>query len=247
MPKSTHTPDGSKVSLTHICDIHIPGLPTTLTGHIIPGITMASLIGIRILCNAGCKVVFDSENCKVFYTNKVTLRGYKEHTTNLWTLPIIQEEVAKTTPELFSLSPRSAHMMLSHHEEHTKGPIYHAMVPKQPPPCVKQDGCTKESTLSQPGPCKGCALCNPFVQTAGFFYTHTTMTNNFNLDTKACATHPLHCYSLAINAGFLTGAPHLNSHRVQKYLMASPATTKDHMKEPHKGIRSTIPKPANTP
>jgi hypothetical protein len=53
--------DGSKVSSTHICDIIIPGLPTISTGHIVPGITMASLIGIRILCKAGCKVAFNNK------------------------------------------------------------------------------------------------------------------------------------------------------------------------------------------
>ncbi len=58
-------PDGSKVVSAHICDITIPGLPTILTGHIVPGITMASLMGIRILCKAGCKVTFDDKKCEV--------------------------------------------------------------------------------------------------------------------------------------------------------------------------------------
>ena len=70
-PITISLPDGSKVTSTHICDITIPGLPTVLTGHIVPGITMASLIGIRILCKAGCKVVFDDEKCEVFYNNNI--------------------------------------------------------------------------------------------------------------------------------------------------------------------------------
>jgi hypothetical protein len=65
----------------------------------VPGIIMASLIGIRILCNARCKIVFDSKKCKVFYKNKIILRGYKDPTTNLWTLSITHKEVAKTIPE----------------------------------------------------------------------------------------------------------------------------------------------------
>ena len=81
-PITISLPDGSKVSLTHICDINIPGLPTVLTGYIIPGITMASLIGIRILCKAGCKVVFDNKKREVFYENKIILREYKDLTTN---------------------------------------------------------------------------------------------------------------------------------------------------------------------
>jgi hypothetical protein len=113
-PITISPPDGSKVTSTHICDIKIPGLPMVLTGHIVPGITIASLIGIRILCKAGCKVIFDNEKCKVFYENNIILRGYKDPTTNLWTLPINNEEIAKTTPELVMLRPQSAHMMLSH-------------------------------------------------------------------------------------------------------------------------------------
>jgi hypothetical protein len=70
-PITISLPDVSKVTSTHMCDINIPGLPMVLTGYIVPGITMASLIGIRILCKAGCKVVFDNEKCKVFYENKI--------------------------------------------------------------------------------------------------------------------------------------------------------------------------------
>ncbi len=45
-------PDGKKVQSTHVCDINIPGLPTILTGHIVPSLTITSLIGIRPLCKA---------------------------------------------------------------------------------------------------------------------------------------------------------------------------------------------------
>ena len=75
---------------------------------------MASVIGIQKLCKAGCKVVFDNKKCEVFYENKIILRGYKDLTIDLWTLPIINEEITKTTPEQVMLQPQSAHMMLSH-------------------------------------------------------------------------------------------------------------------------------------
>jgi hypothetical protein len=68
-------PNGSKVVLTHICDITIPGLPTILMGHIVPGITMASVIGIRILCKVGCKVTFNDKKCEEVYKNTIILRG----------------------------------------------------------------------------------------------------------------------------------------------------------------------------
>jgi hypothetical protein len=70
-------PDGSKVSSTHICDIIIPGPPTILMRHIIPGITMASLIDIRILCKVGCKVTFDIKKCKILYKDNTIYVGIK--------------------------------------------------------------------------------------------------------------------------------------------------------------------------
>jgi hypothetical protein len=44
-PLTINLPNGKKVMLTHICDINIPGLPTVLTGHIVPSLTITSLIG----------------------------------------------------------------------------------------------------------------------------------------------------------------------------------------------------------
>jgi hypothetical protein len=207
-PITISLPDGSKVTSTHVCNISIPGLPTVLTGHIVPGITIASLIGIQILCKAGCKVVFDNEKCEVLYKNNIILRGYKDPTTNLWTLPIINEEIAKTTPESVMPRPQSTHMMLSH------------QLPTQP----------------QPGPCLGCAQHNPILETAGFSYAQTTKTNNVKFAHQSLCNPPITLIIKAINTGFLDRAPHLNEQTVRKYLLSSPATAKGHMKRPRKGI-----------
>ncbi len=40
-PIQISLPNGRKVITTHICDITIPGLPITLTGHIVPEMTIA--------------------------------------------------------------------------------------------------------------------------------------------------------------------------------------------------------------
>ena len=72
-PLTINLPDGRQVQSTHICDIAIPGLPTTLTGHIVPDLTVASLFGIRVLCKAGCKVVFNRDKCKVYYKDDIIL------------------------------------------------------------------------------------------------------------------------------------------------------------------------------
>jgi hypothetical protein len=54
-----------------------------LIGHIVPGIKMASLFGIRVLCKAGCTVMFDDEKCVVKYNNKIILQRYKDPSTDL--------------------------------------------------------------------------------------------------------------------------------------------------------------------
>ncbi len=140
-------------------------------GHIVLGITMASLIGIRILCKAGCKVTFDNKKCEVLYKDNIILCGYKDPTTNLWTLPLTPNKIVKTTPVEVLISPNSAHMALSHHVEYAKAPIYYAMVPEQPSPCMMLEGCAIKTTLPQPGPCKSSAPCNPVVETADFSYS----------------------------------------------------------------------------
>jgi len=121
----------------------------------------------------GCKVVFDDEKCEVFYKNNIILRGYKDPTTDLWTLPIFKDEVAKTTPESILVRPQRAHMMLSHHVNHTEAPIKHAMVLEQPSLWVRKSCDTKKIQI-RPGPCLGRTQCNPIIETAGFSYAQTT-------------------------------------------------------------------------
>jgi hypothetical protein len=77
-------------------------------GHIVLGITMASLIGIRILCKAGCIVTFDDKKCEVIYKDTTILRGYKDPTTDLWTLPLTPDKMAKTTLVEVRISTDSA-------------------------------------------------------------------------------------------------------------------------------------------
>ena len=81
--------DGRRVMSTHMCDFIIPGLPTTLVGHIVPELSIASLFGIRVLTAAGCTVKFDIEKCVVKYNGKIILTGMKDPATDLWTLPIV--------------------------------------------------------------------------------------------------------------------------------------------------------------
>jgi hypothetical protein len=103
-PLTINLPAGNMVQSTHRCNIVIPGLPTILMGHIVPHLAIASLIGIRLLCKARCKVIFDDMKCDVIYDGKVILRGNKDPSTDLWTLPIPTGRMRTTPGE--SLLPR---------------------------------------------------------------------------------------------------------------------------------------------
>ncbi len=85
-------PNGSQVKSTQFCNIIIPGLPSILTGHIVARLLITSLIGICVLCKAGCKVVFTKNYCNVIYNNKDILWGTKDPSTNLCTLPLNASE-----------------------------------------------------------------------------------------------------------------------------------------------------------
>ena len=83
-PLNFHLPDSTMVKSTHVCNLEIPGLPYVLEGHIVPDLTVASLIGIQILCKMGCIVVFTDTACYVRYKGNVILTGYKDSSTDLW-------------------------------------------------------------------------------------------------------------------------------------------------------------------
>jgi hypothetical protein len=80
--------DGHQVSSTHMCNIHIEGLPFPLSGHIIPNLSIASLFGIGILTEVGCEVTFTKTTSVVKYNGNIILMGNKDQTTDLWTLPL---------------------------------------------------------------------------------------------------------------------------------------------------------------
>jgi hypothetical protein len=96
-PLTINLPDGKVVKSTHVCDMLILGLPTVLVGHVIPNLQVASLLGIRILCKAGCIVVFSDTACYVKYKGRVILTGTKDPSTDLWTLPITPTAITQNT------------------------------------------------------------------------------------------------------------------------------------------------------
>jgi hypothetical protein len=87
-PLTINLPNGTKIKSTHCGDITIPGLPEILTGNIVPSLSIASLIRVRVLCNAECTVTFSKKHCDIIYNYKTILQGFKDPTTDLWTIPI---------------------------------------------------------------------------------------------------------------------------------------------------------------
>jgi hypothetical protein len=81
--------DGRWVMSTHMCDIIVLSLPTTLIGHIVPKLSIASLFGIHVLTEAGCTMQFDNKKFLVRYKERIILIGMKDPATDLWTLPIV--------------------------------------------------------------------------------------------------------------------------------------------------------------
>jgi hypothetical protein len=85
----------------------------------------------------------------------------------------------------------------------------------------------------------------PLQELASFSYHQTTKANAVKFMHQSLCNPLITPLIKAINAGFLCGAPHLNSKSVQKHLMPSPTTLKGHMKWPRKGLRSTTTKPTH--
>ena len=82
-------PNGKNMTSTHTCNLDIPWIPTPVTeAHIVSGLAHASLISTRKFCEAGCKVIFDTKKCRLYYKGKLVLAGGKDNNMALWKLPI---------------------------------------------------------------------------------------------------------------------------------------------------------------
>ena len=74
---------------THTCDLNLPWLPPAATKvHIVPGVVHTSLVSIKTLCDAGCKVNYDANERRVNYKDTIVWRGQREPTTGVWVLQL---------------------------------------------------------------------------------------------------------------------------------------------------------------
>ena len=84
-PIKINLPDGSKIQSTQTCHLAILELPQEARqAHIVPGLAHTSLISIKALCDQGCKVTYDEEECNIYNNNKTIWTGMREPITGLW-------------------------------------------------------------------------------------------------------------------------------------------------------------------
>ena len=205
------------VRSTHVCDYKIPGLPTLLEGHIVPELTVALLISIRVLCKAGCIVIFTDTMCSVKYGGKFILRGYKDPSTDLWILPITPDKVRRQRRLQTSLGEDCVNNAAKSTQS-------------QAGPCMAH-------ALQYPMPSDEIAPILPEMAT--FTHSVRTRANAVKFAYQLLCNPKISSLMKAMRRGFLKGCPNLNSELVVKYLNPSPATAKGHMKRPKQGIRST--------
>ena len=89
-------PNGGIIYSTRTCNLDIPWLPKEITeAHIVPGIER-SLIATRKFCDAGCQVIFDQEECRIYYNNRLVLTRERDKAdTSLWKLPVNPKKTPK--------------------------------------------------------------------------------------------------------------------------------------------------------
>jgi hypothetical protein len=206
-----------------MCDIIILGLPTTLVGHIVPELSIASLFGIRVLTEVGRTVKFDIEKCVVKYNGNII------STTDLWTLPIVgcagKTSLTDTRDEQDAFEPLRDEFM-----ERVNAACSATTSSLAVPLCTSTQAYTTGGTANY-------TLQNPPPNKFGFF-THTirTKANSIKFAHQSMCSPAISTLLKAIRRGFLDGCPNLSAKGVTRYLNPSPATAKGHMKRPHQGI-----------
>ena len=56
--------------------------------YIVPGMAHTLIVSIKVLTYAGCKFIYDKDDCRVSFNKKIVWAGGKEPTTGVCVLPI---------------------------------------------------------------------------------------------------------------------------------------------------------------
>jgi hypothetical protein len=102
-------PNRSKITATHTCLVNIPALPPSARqAHKFSELAHA-LISVGLLCDHGCRAIFDSTTVEIWYQDTVILRGHRDPITKLWTIPL----TADPHPAINHYSPSFEHQAFS--------------------------------------------------------------------------------------------------------------------------------------
>jgi len=197
-PLNINLPDGTIVKSTHMCNLEIPGLPHVLEGHIVPELTVASLVGIQILCKLRCTVVFTDTACYVFNQGKLISTGYKDPSTDLWMLPITPDAINKAKLRTFQ-----GHDMVS--VQLRAGPCM-ARAPQFPTITTPQD---KEEDVAM------------------FTHSVRTRANAIKFAHQSMCNPKISSLMKALQKGYLKGCPNLSEELVTKYFNPALQRPKD--------------------
>ncbi len=82
---------GTSMHTTHAMDLLLQKLPPNARmAHRLPGL-INNLLSVTVLCNAGCKVYFQSTGCEVTLNGEIILRGWRDPKNRLWQVKIIDD------------------------------------------------------------------------------------------------------------------------------------------------------------
>jgi hypothetical protein len=113
---------------THTAMLDCDNIPEQARhAHIVPGLHHTSLISIKALCDAGCSVVYNSDECRVYLKGKLVWTGIREPSTGLWILPLTPRKEnlhaldlhqphrpAETANSAYSMSSKESHIKFLH-------------------------------------------------------------------------------------------------------------------------------------
>jgi hypothetical protein len=89
----------SRIQATHTCLVNIPLLPPSARNtHKFSELAHA-LISVGLLCDHGCRAIFDRTTVEIWYQHHIILNGRRDPLTKLWTIPLDHIKHC-TTPSL---------------------------------------------------------------------------------------------------------------------------------------------------
>jgi hypothetical protein len=92
LPIKVTLPDNTKLISSHKCKLPLANVPAPADeGYILPGMKNHSLISVTKLCNAGCEVTFNKDECVVKHHGREVTRGTKNQGNGLWYVPLKQD------------------------------------------------------------------------------------------------------------------------------------------------------------